>query len=196
MSNIAVETWLWIVSLVGTEQLAVTNVLINVSMLGILPCIGFGIAANTLVSQSLGRGEPENAYDWGWDVVKVAAAVSAVMGLFMIVFSNGLLGLFLHEESLIAMAQWLLIIIGAWLAVDAVGLVLMNALQGAGATARVLKVGFTLQWLIALPLAYLVGPFLGWGMFAVWMAHLGYRVIQALWFAYLWRRRDWQTLEL
>lgn len=184
----------WIVSLVGTEQLAVTNVLINVSMLGILPSIGFGIAANTLVSQSLGRGQPDDAYVWAWDVAKVAATASIVIGLLMIVFSKPLLGLFLHQAELVTLAQTVLWIIGISLAIDAVGMVLMNALQGAGATGQVLKVGFILQWVVALPLAYLVGPVAGMGMLAIWLVHLSYRGVQAMCFAGMWKKKDWQKL--
>ena len=43
-------------------------------------------AAATLVGQALGRGEPEDAYLWGWDVSRVGVAIFAVLGA---VFDTG-----------------------------------------------------------------------------------------------------------
>ena len=45
----------WIIGKVGTEELAVANVLVNIPLLAVLPGIGFGIGAASLAGQSLGR---------------------------------------------------------------------------------------------------------------------------------------------
>src|SRR5688572_16490766 len=52
----------WIVGQIGTPELAVANVLVNITLLAVLPGIGFGIAATTLVSQALGRQDPIDAH--------------------------------------------------------------------------------------------------------------------------------------
>ena len=44
----------WIIGKVGTEELAVANVLVNITLLAVLPGIGFGIGAASLAGQSLG----------------------------------------------------------------------------------------------------------------------------------------------
>ena len=35
--------------------------------------MGFGLAGATLVGQSLGRKDPQDAQRWGWDVVKISS---------------------------------------------------------------------------------------------------------------------------
>jgi Na+-driven multidrug efflux pump len=53
-----------------------------------------------------------------------------------------------------------------------------------------------MQWLVFLPLAWLVGPFLGWGLFAVWAANVVYRLIQSGIFAALWRGERWTEVKV
>lgn len=74
---------------------------------------------------------------------------------------------------------------------DAVGIVLMNALTGAGATRTVMTVSVSVQWLLFLPAAFLVGPTLGHGLLGIWMCHVFWRAVQAAVFTSLWQRGRW-----
>src|SRR5690606_283149 len=86
-----------IVGRVGTTALAAGNVLVNLMLVAILPSIGLGMAAASLVGQALGRGEPEDARQWGWDVTKVAVAILALIGLPMLLAPEQLLGAFTDD---------------------------------------------------------------------------------------------------
>ncbi|MCW8984559.1 MAG: hypothetical protein OQK55_04390, partial [Thermoanaerobaculales bacterium] len=61
---------------------------------------------------------------------------------------------------------------------------------------RVMSVSVILQWGLFLPVAFLLGPVLGYGMSAVWVAQVGYRCLQGLVFASIWRGRKWTSLEV
>ena len=76
------------------------------------------------------------------------------------------------------------------------GLILMQALLGAGASGVVMKVAVSLQWLIFLPLAYLVGPVLGFGLLGVWILQGGHRALLSILYTSLWRGRKWQHIEV
>ncbi|MGH8561898.1 MAG: MATE family efflux transporter, partial [Nevskiales bacterium] len=186
----------WIVGQVGTREVAVTNVLINITLVVILPGMGLGLAAATLVGQALGRGEPEDAYRWAWDVAKIGVTIFATLGMVMLLFPKLILGLFLHEPELLELGNIPLRLIGASVAFDGIGLILMQALLGAGASASVMKVGVGLQWLLFLPLAWLVGPGLGNGLLAIWLVFVGYRGIQTWLFVSLWRKREWAGIKV
>jgi Na+-driven multidrug efflux pump len=80
--------------------------------------------------------------------------------------------------------------------IDGIGLILMNALLGAGASGVVMRVGITLQWLIFLPLAWFLGPALGFGLTVIWIAFMGYRLVQAVIFIGLWEKRSWASIQL
>jgi Na+-driven multidrug efflux pump len=185
---------MWIVAKTGTSAVAAANVLLNVTLVIILPGIAFGLVAASLVGQALGRGDAEDAAQWGWDVVRVATLILGVMGLPMIFIPELILSGFIHELDTRALAVAPLQLVGATIALDAVGLVLLNAMYGAGANRKVMLVGTGMQWGVGLPLAYLAGPVLDWGLVWMWAAMMLYRGGQAIIFAVMWKRRGWATI--
>ena len=98
-------------------------------------------------------------------------------------------------ERALALAANPLRVAAGFLFIDAVGMVLMNALNGVGDTKRVMFIGIGFQWLIFLPAVYLIGPIMGFGLVAVFAAQAGYRGLQAVTFAGMWRRGRWQAIE-
>jgi Na+-driven multidrug efflux pump len=147
-----------------------------------------------MVGQALGRNDPEDAAQWGWDVVRVAVLALGLMGLPMVLVPDLLLSGFLHDPATRELAVLPLQLVGATISLDAIGLVLLNALYGAGASRSVLIVGTTMQWGLGLPLAYLFGPILGWGLAWMWAAMILYRVGQSLILALMWKKRRWVNI--
>ena len=186
----------WIIGLVGTAELAAANVLINVTLVAILPGLGLGIAAATLVGQALGRNDIDDAARWGWDVARLGAIVLGVLGLPMLFFPDWILGGFIHDPATLHIARLPMRLVGATMALDAGGLILMNAMLGAGDTKRVMLISVTMQWLIFLPLAFLVGPLLGFGLLGIWALQGGYRLLQAVIFVIFWGRRGWAGVKV
>ncbi len=186
----------WIIGRIGTAELAASNVLTQLLLVAILPGVGFGMAAASLVSQALGRRQPDDAREWGWDVARMATALVGVMALIGLVFPDLLLRPFLHDPEILALARVPLRALGATMFVDTLGLALMNALLGVGDNLRVMIVALTLQWVLFLPVAYVIGPVLGYGMTEVWLAQIGYRMLQTVVFALRWRSGAWIELRV
>ncbi len=180
----------------ATAEVAAAMVVINVTLVAVLPGLGLGLACATLVGQALGRGDPADAEAWGWDVVRIAAGVMTLLGLPMLLFPDVILRIFLHEPLTLDIARGPLQLVGATIGIDAVGMVLMNALIGAGAVRASMLVSIGTQWLIFLPIAYVLGPVLGLGLMAIWAAQVSYRGLSALVFAHLWRRGAWSSIEV
>lgn len=185
-----------IVARIGTSELAAANVLINVTLVGILPGLGLGIAGASLVGQALGRKDVADARRWGWDVMRVGILALALIGLPMLIAPRAILGVFVHEAATLAVAEGPLRLVGGFLFLDAIGLVLQMALLGAGDARRVAGVAVGLQWLVFLPIAWLIGPMLGLGLTAVWAAQVCYRAVQAMIFVFLWRGDHWTRREV
>lgn len=181
----------WIIGQVGTQELAVANVLINISLVAVLPGIGFGLAAATLAGQALGRQDPADAHRWAWDVFKVASLLFSLIGLPMLFTPSAILRLFLPDPALVELGTLPLQLIGLGILVDGLGLILMHALFGVGASRMVMGVSVGLQWLLFLPAAYLLGPVWGFGLSAIWLALTVYRALQSLVLAVVWERREW-----
>lgn len=185
-----------IIGLIGTKELAAVAVLMNIMLLAILPANGLGLAAASLVGQALGRGEPRNAQRWGWEVTLVGMAALAVIGLPMVLFPSFVLSGFLHDPAVIEIARLPLILMGVFMAFDAIGMVLMNAMLGAGAARTVMLVATGSQWLIFLPIAYLLGPHWDMGLTAVWLAFMLYRAIFAVILMRLWHVGAWASIRV
>lgn len=186
----------WIVGKIGTAELAAANILTTLTLVAILPSIGFGMSAATLVGQALGRKEIEDAYQWAWDTSKIAAASILLLSLPMLVIPELILSIFFDKPETIELARVPLQLVGIAIVIDAYNLVLMSALQGAGATRITMIVSIVCQWLIFLPLAWIIGPYLGMGLTAIWLTQGLYRLFQAFWFASLWRKREWTKIKV
>jgi Na+-driven multidrug efflux pump len=171
----------WIIGIIGTAELAAANVLVTVLLFAILPGLAMGIACTTLVGQALGRKEPEDAYQWAWDVAKVPDLVSSI---------------FIHDPVTRELARWPMRLVGLTMPIEAMGFAFMHALLGAGDARRVMMVSAGSQWLLFLPLAYLFGPVLGFGLFTIWLIQGGSRTLSTVFFVLMWRGRHWQRIVL
>lgn len=191
-----ITTLFWIIGQVGTAELAVAHVLINLALFLILPAIGLGMAATTLVSHSLGLKDFDAAHRWGWEVVRVAAVGLALLGTPFWLCPELILRLFVSDQALIELGSWPLRLTGLGMVLDATALVLTQALLGAGANRTVMLVSLGNQWLFFLPLAYLLGPILGYGLLAIWSLQIVQRGLASMVFALMWQRRGWTQIQL
>ena len=186
----------WIIGKIGTPELAAANVLVTVLLFAILPGIALGIACTTLVGQALGAGDSDDAYQWAWDVSKVTIILLTVLGLPMWLVPDLVSSIFIHEPSTRELARWPMRIMGLTMPLEAIIFAFMHGLLGAGDAKRVMLVSIGTQWLIFLPLAYLVGPFLGFGLLGVWLLQGGSRALQSFLYTEMWRGRKWQHISV
>lgn len=182
----------WIIGKIGTAELAAANILINVTLVAILPAIGFGLSSATLVGQALGRKDPLDAYRWGWDVVKLGMAVVATIGLPMVLFPELIIPIFTAESETVGIAKVPLMLSGVFLTLDAIGMILLNAMQGAGYAKIPMYISISFQWLLYLPMCYFLGPYLGLGLNAVWICHITYRSLLSGAMVALWKKGTWK----
>jgi putative MATE family efflux protein len=186
-----------IVDRIGTNEVAAMNVLITVTMVAFLPGLGLGLAAATLVGQALGRKDIDDAEAWAWDVCKVGITIMMCLGLPMVLFPEQILSAFFSDEpEALELAALPLRLAGLTVWVEAILMVLMNSIMGAGATKLGLMVNVGMQWGLFIPAAYVIGPVLGWGLIGVWSARIVYRAAQAVVLMILWRRRAWAHVEV
>ena len=186
----------WLLGKMGTESVAVGHVLVNLSLLLILPGVGVGMAAMSLVGEALGREDQQAAHRWGIDALRVAGTLLAVLALPMLLFPTTVLAIFFTDPELIKLGTLPLQITGFMIVLDAAALVLAQALMGAGAQRTVMLLTLSMQWLVFLPLAWWVGIGMGYGLLGVWLGQLFYRLLNSGSFLWIWQRRRWlsQTL--
>ncbi|SDN10994.1 MATE family efflux transporter [Vreelandella arcis] len=186
----------WLLSQLGTASVAVGHVLINLSLLLILPGVGVGVAAMSLVGEALGREAEQEAHRWGLDALRVAWLLLAVLALPMLWVPDKVLGLFFSTPALITLGTLPLQLTGLMMVIDAAALVLAQALMGAGAQRTVMLLTLSMQWLLFLPLAWWVGLELGHGLLGIWLTQLLYRIANSAGFLWIWQRRRWAVPSL
>jgi len=187
---------MWIVSQIGTAEVAAVNVLMTFHITAILPAFGLALAATTLVGNALGRGDAEDAVLWGWNAAAISLVYGVLISLLLIPFADPLLGIFLTNPETRQLAYWPMILWAVAIGLDTTGMVLMNALIGAGDTRRSMWISVIAQWGFFLPLAYIAGPLLGFGLLGIWIVNSFYRGGQAVVCIQSWAARRWLGIKL
>lgn len=173
---------------------AATTIIVEVLSMTFVTCLAFGTATATLVGQSLGRGEPDEAERYGWTSVKIGAAIFGLMGLWMMINPQGVLGAFSHEPAVVASGTIPLRIMGAMGAVFSTAMILTQALFGAGETRFVMIVELSLHFGCLVPLAYVLGMVLGLGLVGVWTSVAVYAVALAALMVWKFAGGSWKKL--
>jgi putative MATE family efflux protein len=189
-------TLVWIVGRIGTAEVAAINILMTFHITALLPAFGIALAATTLVGNALGRGDPDDAAAWGWNCAALTFVYGLALSVILIPLADPLLAVFLTNPETRELAYLPMILWALMISFDTAGMVLMNALIGAGDTRRAMWISLIWQWVFFLPLAYLFGPVLGFGLLGVWIVNGIYRVGQALNCGTQWASRKWAHIQI
>ncbi len=103
---------------------------------------------------------------------------------------------FLHDPETLALAWGPFIVMGLFVAATGVSLTLSHALLGAGAARLVMVLSVAPRWLIALPLTWWLGPYLGLSLTVVWTANFSVGLLQMFLFALYWRGSGWERIKV
>jgi len=159
-----------ITGIIGTIEQAASNVVITALFLSIMPCFGFGIASQTLVGQSLGKGNDRHAHAYGYETAKLATLFTILIGIIFVFIPDAILTILTNERAVIDTARPLLRIAGLAQIFYGSGIIYASALQAGGATVYVMYIEIITHWIIFLPLAYLFGISFSGGIVGTWLA--------------------------
>jgi len=185
-----------ITGILGTVQQAASDVVINALFISIMPCFGFGIAAQTLVGQSLGKNDQSLAHDYGYETAKLATIFTIVVGLVFVLAPDWIILLITTKKEVIDTARPILQIAGVAQIFYASGIIFANALQAGGATLYVMFVEVLTHWIIFLPLTYIFGVTLGWGLRGAWCALPAYILMYTALNYLKFRSSSWITVRM
>lgn len=184
-----------ITGLIGTPQQSATQVVISSLFISIMPCFGFGIAVHTLVGNNLGALKIKTAKFFGFETMKVASIYTLFVGIVFIGFPDLILKLLTNDQNIIEIARPALRIAGFGQIFYSVGVVLANGLQAAGQTFFVMVAEIIANWVIGIPLAYILGVWLGFGLAGAWIAIPVYVIIYSLIIWVRFSRGDWENFK-
>lgn len=185
----------WIVGRMSTADLAAVNVLTRVSFLTDLFAMALGTTAITLVSRSLGAGDPEGAERWGWDVAKIGVISITVFCLPLIVAPDYCLSFFLADPKIREIANLPMQLTGLFLGVASLIYIFAVTLISVGDGKRVLIVSFLCQWAIFLPGVWIVGVYMKGGLLGITLVQLVYGAIATSLIVAIWHQGRWKTIK-
>jgi MATE family multidrug resistance protein len=179
----------------GAKELGASQVLVTMALVSILPAVGFGLGAASLIGQALGAGRKDDAARWGWLTLYLGVGVVGLIGAAEALTAGWWMEMFIPADpAAAALGTPALRIIGAIMVVDAVGVILSNSLIGAGATRQVMVVSVVTQWGVFLPLGYVVAFHFQLGLMGLWAAFAFYRVLFAAAMLVIWRAGKWKDI--
>jgi putative MATE family efflux protein len=179
-----------------TAAQAALTVSWSIEMLAFMPGIAYSMAAGPLVGQNLGAGKPERAQHSVWVATGQAAAVMGVVGAVLFIVPRHLGMVFTHDPAVVPLIVSYLRINSPAEPLLAVGMVMAGALQGAGDTRMPTWIEFVTNWVVRLPMAYVLAVTLGWGVMGAWVSLCATTVLYGFLTAGWFIRGNWKTIKV
>src|SRR6478672_2997030 len=171
---IASCSWIFLAELVAetghSAASAGYQTALRIIMFFLLPAWGASNAAATLVGQNLGARDPQRAEK---AVIKTAKYNAAFMGMVSLLFlfaAEPIVSLFALQAEVAQIATRALRIISTGYIFYGVGMVMINAFNGAGDTRTPTLINVFCFWLFQIPLAYLLAKYFKLGPTGVFIA--------------------------
>jgi putative MATE family efflux protein len=163
-----------IIASTGAAAMAASQAVLQLISLSYMQAIAIATAAGTLVGRYLGARDPDSARRSLDSALRLALGMALLLGVAFLLAPEPLLALFVHEPEVVALARPLLALGALFQLIDAVGIIAVGALRGAGDTRWPFVVQALLAWGVRLPAAYLVAVALQHGVLGAWSVELAY----------------------
>tara|TARA_B100000700_G_scaffold53679_1_gene57355 strand:+ start:19453 stop:20778 length:1326 start_codon:yes stop_codon:yes gene_type:complete len=185
---LGVAVFYWVLGQLGTVEMAIGNVLVNIVLVGILPGIGLAMATMTLVSQSLGEKKVTETFYWPFYVSILALLGVGSLVLGVLCFPKLILQPFIVDETVLQRAILPLRLDAIGVLLEVLALIFMYALNGVDRTRFVMIASIICQWIFLLPITYWISIMLGYGLVGAWASWLFFQLLQVLVFSGAWLR--------
>lgn len=193
-------SWIMLTYLVattgGTDASAGYQIAIRNVVFFILPAWGLSNAAATLVGQNLGAKQAQRAEESVWITTKYN---SIFMGLVMILFvclSKPIIGIYTQEVAVMKYGVQALQIMGAGYIFFGIGMVMMQALNGAGDTKTPTWINLACFWGLQVPLAYLLANTFHMGPKGAFLAIPIAETMLAMLAFYFFKKGKWKEIKV
>jgi putative MATE family efflux protein len=185
-----------IISGLGTASFAAHTVALRAEALAIMPGFALGIAAATLVGQSLGAGRVRSAERAASLTHLYAMIFMLSVGVVLFAFAPWVTRVFTNDPEIVDIGADLLRIFAFALPGLGTSASLAGGLRGAGDTRAVLGIYTASAWLIRIPLALFLALPMGMGAQGAWIGSVVDNTVRgsAIWWRF--RRGRWKDIHV
>ena len=192
---IATSSWIGlmrIISAFGSTVVAGYTIAIRIIIFVLLPSWGISNAAATLVGQNLGAHKPDRAERSVWITGKANMVFMGLISLILILFPDAFVRLLIDDRNVINSGASALRIMSFGFVAYGLGMVLVQALNGAGDTATPTKINLLCFWVLEIPLAYLLAITMKFGETAVFYSIIIAETMMTIAALYFFKRGNWK----
>jgi len=202
----------WLVGVFGAAHLAATSVAMRYMSLSFMPAVGIGIAATALMGKYIGQGRSDEAARVTHGALLAAMIYMGACGLAFWIFRQPMMRAFVAltpsggpggqeaarlTAEIIRIGGSILLCAAVFQLFDAIGIVYVGALRGAGDTRWPMVVTMLLSWGIIVGGGYAtvkLAP--GWGSIGPWAAASAYVIVLGIMLAWRFESGAWRKIDL
>jgi MATE family multidrug resistance protein len=185
-----------LIARLGTDVLAANQIALQYMGISFTVGVAVGMATSSLVSRYLGARQPDLAQKVAYRACGLAMTGMGLIGLTYLIAPDLLMGVFSDEPSVIEAGVTILTLVAIYQIIDAVGVVLANALNGAGDTRFTMFARMIMAWGLFIPLVWLMIYPLGLGVGGAWTAAFAYLGLLATVYFVRFRSGRWKTIDI
>ncbi len=178
--------FLWILSQLGASAMAASFAVLNVGLLLILPAIGLGQAALSLIGNAMANKEKVKTIAWSKLILATGILTALALALFVGVMAPWFAQLLLVNRELQQLTAMALPWYATAMILETCIIILSRFVLLTGLRKTGLILVTASQWLLFLPLLAWLAP--TYGFMAVWWLHGVYRILVVVILWWIWRR--------
>lgn len=166
-------SWVFLARMIagfGSEAMAGYTISIRLIIFFLMPAWGMSNAAATLVGQNLGAKQPERAEASVWKTAKYNAVFMGTVSLLFIIAAPFFVALMNDTPAVVKTGSLALRVISCGYLFYGIGMVMINAFNGAGDSKTPSWINFFWFWIFQIPLAYLLANTFQIGELGIFLA--------------------------
>ena len=185
-----------IISYSGSNAVAGYTIAIRLLIFFLMPAWGLSNAAATLVGQNLGAKQPERAERSVWLTAKYNAIFMAVVSLVFVSSAEFFVKLINTDAEVVKTGVIALRIISMGYIFYGVGMVMINAFNGAGDSKTPTWINLFWFWAFQIPLAYVLANVLHMGPTGVFIAIIIAQCMVTITSVILFKKGKWKLVKI
>jgi putative MATE family efflux protein len=185
-----------IISGLGTNSLAINNVVLRAESLAYMPGLSFSVAATVMVGQSLGENNREKAEDSAWESAKLGMLIMGLVGALFFFIPEKIVGMFTTDPAVFDEAVRILRIVSVIQPIQGLMFVLLGVFKGAADTRTTMIITIVGMWLIRVPSSYLFCNVLNAGVAGAWAGMCLHIAIAAMWAMSHYKKGKWRDIKV
>ena len=155
----------------GTVPLAAHQVVASISTLGFMVYYGVGAAVSIRVSNFFGRGDIAGVRRATLAGTHLLGLLAISVSVFFLLVREHIGWLYTSSEDVVNLVAVLMVILVFYQFGDSLQIIFANALRGVADVTSMAVISFIGYFVIALPVSYVCGFVLDWGIEGIWVGY-------------------------